>query len=162
MQVRPAPNTTPRSCAVDIGFQNCQLVLIVVEIEQVNVRNKSAIVCFGSNSANYTHYSHQPHHPISSVIFNYHNNANSYVRSCGLRAKSCFSSWAWTIRNGETPYVSKICCQHFGSNVSAISTRRIPRADAQATSTPHDRCFDIPSGQLSAPSTTRNESLSGT
>src|ERR1700722_15291290 len=54
------PNTTPRSCAVDIGFQNCQLVLTVGEIEQGNMRNESTIGCFGSNNAN---------HPVCSFYF---------------------------------------------------------------------------------------------
>jgi hypothetical protein len=99
---------------------------------------------------------------ISGVILNHHNDANPRIQSCGPRAKSCFSSWAWTIRNGETPHISKTCCQHFSGNVRAISMRRISRENVQATSMSHDRCFDIPSGRLSAPSTTRNESVSGT
>jgi hypothetical protein len=131
-------------------------------VATLTARNITQSISPHFNNCYYSHHSHHPHHPIPSVILNYHDNANSYVRSCGPRAKSCFSSWVWTIRNGETPYVSKIYCQHFGSNVSAISTRRTSRADAQATSTPHDRCFDIPSGQQLAPSTMRNESLSGT
>jgi hypothetical protein len=53
--------------------------------------------------------------------------------TCGPHAKSCFGSWAWTIRNGGMPHISKICCQHFSGNVCTISMRRISRENAQAT-----------------------------